>query len=59
MKKKKRVLIIRCGLLGDTVDATSVIEPLIDHFKNNVEINWVARPGISDLFKHDFRINKV
>ena len=59
MKKKKRVLIIRCGLLGDTVDATSVIEPLIDHFKNNVEINWVSRPGISDLFKHDFRINKV
>ncbi|MED5274777.1 MAG: glycosyltransferase family 9 protein [Pseudomonadota bacterium] len=59
MKKKKRVLIIRCGLLGDTVDATSVIEPLIDHFQNNVEINWVSRPGISDLFKHDHRINKV
>lgn len=59
MKQKKRVLVIRCGLLGDTVDATSVIEPLIENFGNNVEINWVSRPGICDLFKHDNRIKKV
>ena len=59
MKQKKRVLVIRCGLLGDTVDATSVIEPLIENFENNVEINWVSRPGIRDLFKHDHRIKKV
>ena len=54
MKKKKRVLIIRCGLLGDTVDATSVIEPLIDYFGKNLEIFWVSRPGICDLFKYEF-----
>ena len=59
MKQKKRVLVIRCGLLGDTVDATSVIEPLIEHFGNDVEINWVSRPGICDLFKHDYRVKKV
>ena len=56
MKKKKRVLVIRCGLLGDTVDATSVIEPLIDYFGKNLEIFWVSRPGICDLFKYDKRI---
>jgi|TARA_B100001750_G_scaffold234673_1_gene236316 ADP-heptose:LPS heptosyltransferase len=59
MKKKKRVLIIRCGLLGDTVDATSVIEPLIDYFGKNLEIFWVSRPGICDLFKYDKRIKRV
>jgi len=59
MKKKKRVLIIRCGLLGDTVDATSVIEPLMELYNGNVEINWVSRPGICDLFKFDKRIKKT
>ena len=28
----------RCGLLGDTVDATSVIEPLLEMYGANVEI---------------------
>ena len=59
MKQKKRLLIIRCGLLGDTVDATSVIEPLISHFGNDIEINWVSRPGVCDLFKYDCRIKNV
>ena len=59
IKQNKKVLVIRCGLLGDTVDATSVIEPLIEVYGSDVDIHWVSKPGISDLFKYDERINKV
>ena len=59
IKQNKKVLVIRCGLLGDTVDATSVIEPLIEMYGANVEIHWVSKPGISNLFKYDRRITKV
>ena len=56
IKQNKKVLVIRCGLLGDTVDATSVIEPLIEVYGPDVDIHWVSKPGISDLFKYDERI---
>ena len=59
IKQNKKVLVIRCGLLGDTVDATSVIEPLREIYGSNLEIHWVSKPGISDLFKCDKRIAKV
>ena len=59
IKQNKKVLVIRCGLLGDTVDATSVIEPLIEMYGANLEIHWVSKPGISNLFKYDTRISKV
>ncbi len=59
IKQNKKVLVIRCGLLGDTVDATSVIEPLIEMYGTDVEIHWVSKPGISNLFKYDTRISKV
>ena len=59
IKQNKKVLVIRCGLLGDTVDATSVIEPLIEMYGANLEIHWVSKPGISNPFKYDTRISKV
>ena len=59
IKQNKKVLVIRCGLLGDTVDATAVIQPLIELYGSELEIHWVSKPGISDLFKYDSRINKV
>ncbi|MBT5862996.1 MAG: glycosyltransferase family 9 protein [Gammaproteobacteria bacterium] len=59
IKQNKKVLIIRCGLLGDTVDATSVIQPLIELYGPDLKIHWVSKPGISDLFKYDNRIKKV
>ena len=59
IKQNKKVLVIRCGLLGDTVDATSVIQPLIELYGSELEIHWVSKPGICDLFKYDRRINKV
>ena len=58
-KQNKKVLVIRCGLLGDTVDATSVIEPLLEYFGKNTEIYWVSKPGVSELFKYDSRVTKV
>ena len=38
IKQNKKILIIRCGLLGDTVDATSVVDPLLEHYGNEVDI---------------------
>ena len=38
IKQNKKVLVIRCGLLGDTVDATSVIQPLIELYGSELEI---------------------
>ena len=52
IKQNKKVLVIRCGLLGDTVDETSVIEPLIEVYGSDVDIHWVSKPGISELFKY-------
>ncbi|CAI8368505.1 MAG: ADP-heptose--LPS heptosyltransferase 2 [Gammaproteobacteria bacterium] len=59
IKQNKKVLVIRCGLLGDTVDATSVIEPLLELYGKELEIHWVSKPNICELFKHDRRISKV
>ena len=56
IKQNKKILIIRCGLLGDTVDATSVVDPLLEHYGNEVDIHWVTKPGISKLFSEDPRI---
>ena len=50
IKQNKKVLVIRCGLLGDTVDATSVIQPLIELYGSELEIHWVS--------KNDFRCEK-
>ena len=59
IKQNKKILIIRCGLLGDTVDATSVVDPLLEHYGNEVDIHWVTKPGISKLFSEDPRIIKT
>ena len=56
-KKKKRILIIRCGLLGDTIDSTAVVKPLVDHYGDELEIDWVTKPNLEKLFQYDARIN--
>ncbi len=58
-KKKPRVLIIRCGLLGDTIDSTAVVKPLINYFGDELEIEWVTKPNLIDLFKYDSRITPL
>ena len=58
-EKKKRILIIRCGLLGDTIDSTVVVKPLIDHYGDDLEIDWVTKPNLESLFQYDTRINPL
>ena len=58
-KKKKRILIIRCGLLGDTIDSTAVVKPLVDHYGDELEIDWVTKPNLENLFQYDKRIKPI
>ena len=60
MKKKiTRILIIRCGLLGDTVDSTAIIKPLEEIYGSNCQIDWITKPNLIDLFKYDNKISPI
>jgi ADP-heptose:LPS heptosyltransferase len=54
-----RVLIIRCGALGDLVYATSVIDAMKLQYGENTIIDFVCTPGSGTLFKHDYRVHRV
>lgn len=55
----KRILVIRCGALGDLVVATSVIQALRRAYGKSVIIDWVATPAGKALFKNDKRLRRV
>lgn len=55
----QRILVIRAGQLGDTVFASSVVEPLRDAFGEGVSIHWVAKRGMEGLFAADPRVQHV
>jgi len=55
----KKILIIRCGALGDLVYATSVIDALKLQFGDETIIDFVCTPGTRTLFKNDKRVHKV
>lgn len=55
----KKVLIIRCGALGDLVYATSVIDALLKEFGDDTIIDFVSTPGSGGLFLNDNRVNQV
>jgi len=57
--KPTRVLVIRCGALGDLVFSTSIIEALREKFGEHVIIDWVATPLGKKLFEHDKRLHHV
>ena len=60
MKKDvKKVLIIRCGALGDLVYATSVIDALIFEYGKDIQIDFVCTPGPAKLFDKDNRVNNT
>jgi len=59
MSVKKRVLIIRCGALGDLVYATSVIDALKAEFGEETIIDFVSTTGTAGIFKADPRVNLV
>ncbi len=54
-----KVLIIRCGALGDLVYATSIIDALKVEYGEETIIDFVCTPGSGSLFNADKRINKV
>lgn len=54
-----RVIIIRCGALGDLVYATSVIDALKMEYGEDTLIDFVSTPGSGTLFNNDPRVNKV
>jgi ADP-heptose:LPS heptosyltransferase len=55
----KRILIIRCGALGDLVYATSVVDAMKLQFGDDTIIDFVCTPGSGTLFTNDNRINIV
>jgi len=55
----KKILIIRCGALGDLVYASSVIDALKSYYGDKTIIDFVCTPGSGTLFKNDKRINQV
>jgi heptosyltransferase-2 len=55
----KRVLVIRAGRLGDTVWATTVIEPIRAFFGEHVRIDIIVMQGMGTLFEHDPRIETI
>ena len=58
-EKIEKILIIRAGQLGDTVWATSIIEPLRKQFGDRIRIHWAAKTGIGNLFQDDKRIERT
>ncbi|PHR70377.1 MAG: heptosyltransferase [Arcobacter sp.] len=59
MKNIKKILIIRCGALGDLVYSTSVIDALILQFGSETIIDYVCTPGTVTLFEKDSRVRHV
>lgn len=53
-----RVLVIRCGAVGDTVLASCVLDPILARWPD-ARIEWLATPGSAALFGADRRIARV
>ncbi len=56
---QKRVLIIRAGRLGDTVWATTVIEPIRALLGHDTQFDIIVARGMGKLFEHDPRIDTI
>jgi len=54
-----RILLIRAGLLGDTIGAYSVVPILKKHFGNDIAIDWIVRSGMQSLFELDPCVKNV
>lgn len=56
---QKRALIIRAGRLGDTVWATTAIEPIRAFLGEDTRIDVIVARGMGKLFEHDPRIDTI
>lgn len=54
-----RVLILRCGALGDLVYATAVIDALHMQYGDTITIDFITTPGTAKLFEFDPRVHHV
>ena len=54
-----RVLVVRCGALGDLVYATSIIDALYKEYGKDVKIDFLSTPSSAKLFDNDDRVNRV
>lgn len=59
LKEVKRVLVLRCGALGDLVYATSAIDALRAQYGKEIIIDFITTPGTGKLFEFDPRIHQV
>lgn len=55
----KKILVVRCGALGDLVYATSVLDALKFEFGDTTQIDFISTPSTAKLFEKDNRVNKV
>ena len=55
----KKVLILRCGALGDLVYSTFVIDALKEQYGNDCQIDFIIKPEFNDIFKFDTRITNI
>jgi ADP-heptose:LPS heptosyltransferase len=56
---EKRVLLIRVGMLGDTIWGTAPIDSLLKHYGPGTKVDLVVKKGMAGLFKHDPRVGRV
>ncbi len=54
-----RVLVIRCGALGDLVYATSVIDAMRAEYGDDTQIDFLSTPATAQLFKKDPRVRRI
>lgn len=54
-----RVLVVRCGALGDLVYATSVIDALKREYGDKTIIDFITTPATASLFDADPRVRQI
>ncbi len=57
-QRAPRILVVRCGAVGDTVMATCVLDPILRRWPD-ARIEWLATPGSAGLFAGDRRVSMV
>jgi heptosyltransferase-2 len=57
--QKKTVLLIRVGMLGDTIWGMSPIDGLIAYYGPYTKVDVVVKRGMAGLFAHDPRVGRV
>ncbi|SDC59780.1 glycosyltransferase family 9 protein [Paraburkholderia lycopersici] len=57
--KEKRVLLVRVGMLGDTIWGMAPINKLLKYYGPDSTVDIVVKKGMGGLFKHDPRVGRV